>query len=94
MDIKSGDFIWDENKEFANIRKHGVDFRVAAQAFKDPERKIFADELHSKEEERLFCAGKVGGRTLTVRFTYRGGKIRIFGAGYWRKGAKYYEKND
>lgn len=28
---------------------------------------------------------------LTVRFTYRGSVIRIFGAGYWRKGKAIYE---
>jgi len=36
----------------------------------------------------------VGGNILTVRFVYREGKIRIFGAGFWRKGRKYYEEND
>jgi hypothetical protein len=29
---------------------------------------------------------------LTIRFTYRDGKIRIFGAGEWRKGRKRYEE--
>jgi hypothetical protein len=27
-----------------------------------------------------------------VRFTYRGSVIRIFGAGYWRKGKQIYEQ--
>ena len=29
---------------------------------------------------------------MTVRFTYRKNKIRIFDAGYWRKGKKIYMK--
>ncbi|MYC95627.1 MAG: BrnT family toxin [Caldilineaceae bacterium SB0661_bin_32] len=29
--------------------------------------------------------GRVESGILTVRFTYRANKIRIFGAGYWRK---------
>ena len=29
---------------------------------------------------------------MTVRFTWRDGQIRIFGAGYWRKGRKIYEQ--
>jgi hypothetical protein len=29
---------------------------------------------------------------LTVRFTYRGDVIRLFGAGYWRKGRRIYEQ--
>ncbi|OGS20735.1 MAG: hypothetical protein A2252_02140 [Elusimicrobia bacterium RIFOXYA2_FULL_39_19] len=94
MDIKIGSFIWDAEKELVNIHKHKVDFHAASLAFKDPKRKIYKDSKHSKQEERLFCVGKVGNKILTVRFTYREGKIRIFGAGYWRKGEQYYEKND
>lgn len=87
-------FIWDGKKERENREKHGVDFSLAAKAFKDPERGIYTDERHSEREPRFFCIGKVEGKILTVRFTYRDGKIRIIGAGFWRKGAKYYEKDD
>lgn len=85
-------FIWDFDKELVNIDKHGVDFVTAARAFKDPKRKIYIDSKHSKKEERFFCIGKVDDEVLTVRFTYRADKIRIIGAGYWRKGERYYEK--
>ncbi|MXW80580.1 MAG: BrnT family toxin, partial [Gemmatimonadetes bacterium] len=44
------------------------------------------------EETRYFCFGKVEDRILTVRFTYRKGNIRIFGAGYWREGRDRYEQ--
>ena len=87
-------FIWDSSRELANIHKHGLDFYTAALAFKDPKRKIYVDSRHSLNEERLFCIGKVGNKIVTVRFTYREDKIRIFGAGYWRKGKVYYEKKD
>jgi uncharacterized DUF497 family protein len=93
VDKTFGSFIWDDKKELENIGKHGVDFITAIEVFKDKERKIYTDSRHSREEERLFCIGKARGKILTVRFTYRGGKIRIFGAGYWRKGKEYYEKN-
>ena len=89
-----GSFVWNREKELVNIRKHGVDFETAVQAFKDIHRKINIDEKHAKEEDRFFCVGKVKGRVLTVRFTYREGKIRIIGAGYWRKGKRYYEKKN
>ena len=92
MDKKAGSFIWDIEKEKINYHKHGVTFTTASKVFKDPKRKIYVDSKHSKKEERFFCVGKAEGRILTVRFTYRSGKIRIFGAGYWRKGETYYEK--
>ena len=81
-------------KEAANFRKHGVDFETAARVFKDPARRIFVDEKHGKTEERLFCIGEAAGKILTVRFTYREGRIRIYGAGSWRTGRRYYEQQD
>jgi hypothetical protein len=91
-DIVCGSFIWDRDKEGSNIAKHGVDFETAAKVFFDPDRKIFKDQAHSDNEERYFCIGKAGERILTVRFTQRADKIRIIGAGYWRKGKWYYER--
>ena len=92
MDYQSGSFVWDIRKEAENIRKHGVDFETAAQAFLDPRRKIYQDERHGKREERLFRIAQVEGKILTVRFTHREGRIRLYGAGYWRKGRRYYEQ--
>ncbi|MDD5628058.1 MAG: BrnT family toxin, partial [Elusimicrobia bacterium] len=46
---------------------------------------------HSQTEQRFYCFGKVGGGILTVRFTYRQHRMRIIGAGYWRKGRAIYE---
>ncbi len=85
-------FIWDKKKELGNIFKHGVDFVTATFVFNDPGRRIYVDTKHSSGEERFFCVGKVGDKVLTVRFTYRYDKIRIIGAGYWRKGVRLYEE--
>jgi uncharacterized DUF497 family protein len=85
-------FEWDEVKDRANLEKHGVDFASAREAFFDPNRLLQRDSLHSTpDEERFFCYSKVGRKVLTVRFTFRMGRIRIFGAAYWRQGAKLYE---
>ena len=94
MNKGSSSFTWDPKREKENIAKHGVNFVTASKAFKDPDRKIYIDSKHSAKEHRLFCMGKVSNKVLTVRFVYREGKIRIFGAGFWRKGRKYYEKSD
>jgi len=63
-------------------------------AFLDQKRVIAKDLAHSKVEKRYYCFGKVEGSILTVRFTYRSSKIRIFGAGFWREGKKIYEKQN
>ena len=87
-------FAWDPKKDLENREKHGVSFAEAQYAFADPRRVIAEDLSHSGREKRYYCFGKFGGGILTVRFTYRGGVIRIFGAGYWRKGEAIYGREN
>jgi uncharacterized DUF497 family protein len=87
-------FEWDEIKDAENQEKHGIAFSLAQFAFADPHRVIAEDMSHSQDEKRHFCFGRVGPGILTVRFTYRNGVIRIFGAGYWRKGKAIYEREN
>ncbi|MBM4164406.1 MAG: BrnT family toxin [Lentisphaerae bacterium] len=87
-------FEWDAAKNGQNRQKHGVNFAIAQYAFADPHRVILADEEHSVDEARYYCVGRVGDGVLTVRFTYRNNVIRIFGAGYWRKGKRLYEEQN
>jgi len=82
----------DAGKDRINRAKHGVGFELAQRAFLDPKRVIAEDLDHSLAEVRYFCFGIIEDAVLTVRFTRRGAKIRIFGAGYWRKGKAIYEK--
>ena len=87
-------FEWDDAKDRLNHRKHGVFFAQAQRAFFDLRRVIAEDLEHSGGEQRYFCFGEVEGAVMTVRFTYRDGRIRIFGAGYWRKGKKIYAQQN
>ena len=92
--MKKTRFEWGAKKDAENQEKHGVAFSLAQFAFADPCRVIAEDRTHSETEKRYFCFGEVRGGILTVRFTYRGGVIRIFGAGYWRKGKSIYEREN
>ena len=88
-------FEWDPRKNVENEVKHGVSFLEAQTAFADPKRVIRIDHKHStKKEKRYFCFGKVYDEVLTVRFCVRRNAIRIFGAGFWREGKRFYEKKD
>jgi uncharacterized DUF497 family protein len=84
-------FEWDERKEASNLAKHGVSFVEAIAAFADPRRLILPDLGHSQREPRWYCLGRVGDAILTVRFARRQKRVRIIGAGYWRKGKQLYE---
>lgn len=86
-----GQFEWDAGKEHENANKHDLDFYTAVLVFLDPHRIIAIDEKHSLTEERLYCIGRIGRQIATVRFTRRGKRIRIIGAGFWRSGRKIYE---
>ncbi|MEX1061429.1 MAG: BrnT family toxin [Methyloceanibacter sp.] len=87
-------FEWDEARSRLNEEKHGVAFEMAQRAFLDEHRIIAEDLSHSAQEQRFYCFGKVNDGILTVRFTWREGRIRIFGAGYWRKGKRIYEREN
>ena len=87
-------FEWDSNKDEENQEKHGVAFSKAQVAFADPRRVIAEDLSHSSREKRYYCFGWIDDGILTVRFTFRDDAIRIFGAGYWRKGRRIYEREN
>jgi hypothetical protein len=92
--MSKGSFEWDDAKDLANQSKHGLSFTEAQYAFADPNRIIARDLGHSDEEDRFYCFGRLGEGIVTVRFTYRDEVIRIFGAGYWRKGKQIYEREN
>jgi len=92
--MKKTSFEWDEEKDKENKAKHDVSFSLAQHAFLDPHRIIVEDVEHSTKEDRFYCIGRVGEGIMTVRFTHRGNVIRIYGAGYWRKGRKTYEEQN
>lgn len=94
--MSTSNFEWNEAKNLENQEKHGVSFEEAQHAFLDQNRVIAEDLEHSQNEIRYYCFGKDkdGTGILTVRFTYRAGRIRIIGAGYWRRGKQLYEKSN
>ncbi|MEK6786461.1 MAG: BrnT family toxin [Nitrospirota bacterium] len=87
-------FEWDEKKDLLNREKHGVSLEDAQNAFDDPTGIIIRDLDHEQGEKRFFCLGVVEGNVLTVRFSYRSKRIRMYGAGYWRQGRKRYEQEN
>ena len=90
-------FEWDETKNKANRKKHGVWFEEVEQIFNDPNALRFPDVEHSKNEDRYLMLGLSGSaRMLVVVFCERGKdgtEIRIISARKATKGeARVYEK--
>jgi len=65
-------FSWDEDKEIANVNKHGISFKEAASVFKDPNILMMRDDDHSHEEDRFIIIGlSEKPRLLVVCHCYR-----------------------
>ena len=76
-------FEWDERKNAANVRKHGVSFTEAETVFADENALLLDDPSHSRDEERFILLGiGISLRVLLVFHCFREGRdvIRIFSA--------------
>jgi len=76
-------FEFDETKSHANLDKHGIDFVVAQQLWKDP----YLLEIKAKcvDEPRYLLIGKIGDKHWSAVVTYREGSIRLISVRRSRK---------
>ena len=72
-------FEWDEAKNQANIRKHGVSFETARRTFDGPVL-TWVDERMDYGEVRHVSIGKVGNAVVVVAHTDRDGRMRLIPA--------------
>lgn len=75
-------FEWDENKNQANIIKHGIDFQSASLVFLDEDYVEVYDSRNSANEDRFVIIGMMENTTviLYVCYTERKDAIRIISA--------------
>jgi uncharacterized DUF497 family protein len=50
-------FTWDEKKNLANQRKHGISFEEAKTVFYDESARMIHDPDHSADEDRFILLG-------------------------------------
>ena len=74
------EFEWDEAKNQANIRKHGVSFEIAKRIFDRP-LLTSPDRRKNYGEDRYVSIGQAGHAALiVVTHTGRHGRIRLISA--------------
>ena len=87
-------FLWDQNKNLANIKKHKISFEEAKTVFFDDNARLIPDPEHSISEERFIILGLINKfRLLIVVHTYKENDeiIRIISARKATKSeSKYY----
>ena len=77
------EFAWDDKKNRANIKKHGVSFEEAKTIFKDENAIQYFDPDHSEDEDRFILLGvSTRRRVLIVCHGFRESDllVRIFSA--------------
>lgn len=90
-------FEWDDRKEKANRKKHGVSFEEARTAFYDEDALVFSDPDHKEDEDRFILLGlSLKPRVVVVCHCFRENEsvIRLISARkaddgeeqeYWRR---------
>ena len=64
-------FEWDQRKNAANMRKHGVSFEEAETVFYD-DQALFSEDSDEEDEDRFVLLGLSAGlKTLVVCHCYR-----------------------
>lgn len=73
-------FEWDSEKEIANFRKHGVEFKEACELFFDPFLMVLEDKFEEGERRHHVVGMTKRWKILFAAFVWRGDKIRLVSA--------------
>ncbi len=79
---------WDETKRQSNLKKHGFDFRDAAQVFAG-EIVTVEDARYKYDEDRFATLGLLQGRIVLIIHTEQDDTIRVISM---RKATKFEER--
>jgi len=69
-------FVWDENKNISNIRKHGIDFKDSPKIFSNP-MITKVDDRKDYKEKRWISLGSLDNIIVILVYTKRSKNIRI-----------------
>lgn len=72
-------FSWDENKNYSNLIKHGIDFNDITEVF-SKKMLVKLDKRKDYSEERLVGIGFLRNTIVVVVWTKRKDEIRIISA--------------
>ncbi|MBW7919554.1 MAG: BrnT family toxin [Anaerolineales bacterium] len=73
-------FEWDSQKAIANLRKHGISFEQACEAFFDPFLNRLEDEIVDNELRERFLGISTNWKVIYIVYVQRAEKFRIISA--------------
>lgn len=74
------DSVWDRKKGQSNLRKHGIAFETACEAFLDPFVRLIETEVVSGEVRESVVGMISEWRLLRVVYGFRSARIRLISA--------------
>jgi uncharacterized DUF497 family protein len=77
------EFEFDDDKSRANLQKHGIDFHVAKELWKDPD--LLEIQAKSGSERRFLLVGRIGAKHWSAVVIYRDRKVRLISVRRSRK---------
>jgi uncharacterized protein len=84
------EFEWNDEKAASNIKKHGISFLDASEAFRDPNIVEDLDLKDNYDEERLIAYAKLDGQVLVIVYTMREEIYKIISARRAEKNEQHY----
>ena len=85
-------FEYDEAKSAANKSKHGIDFVLAQELWKD-DQLVFIPANETEGEARSGAIARLNGKHWTAYFTIRGENIRLISVRRSRKNEEEFYEN-
>ncbi|QSA99348.1 BrnT family toxin [Methylococcus sp. EFPC2] len=76
-------FEYDQDKNIANLAKHGIDFEQAQALWEDPE--LLEIPAKTTDEPRFLVIGRIGSKHWSAVVTYRNSHIRLISVRRSRK---------
>jgi len=73
-------FVWHEAKAWQNVRKHGISFEQAAEAFFDPLLIVVDASQDNEERDAIVGMDRKWNLLFVVHIEIEGDKIRIISA--------------
>jgi uncharacterized DUF497 family protein len=74
---------WDEVKNLANRRKHGISFEEAEELFSSYDYLEIFDESHSESEDRFIAIGPIASGLILIAWTERDNDTRRIISARW-----------
>lgn len=77
------EFEFDDDKSRTNLEKHGIDFEVAQELWRDPD--LLEIQANTQGETRFLVIGRIGAKHWSAVVTYRDGRVRLISVRRARK---------